>query len=288
MEGRKTNEHGGLMRLSDFTIHEITVALTEAMYKGVRPNCERNWRGTTHGVSFKIPWPHIWKNPTLPLADATESKAWVELLHRNWRANNRFEAATQDHECRLGCGEEESMLHMIKCSKAITLWTACFDFSNAHLGTQLTASEITRAVIFNIDARGQVLNKTAAAFLRHALSTYYTAATKVATQKKAFTWQVVYYYTLCSFRDAVLRWAMSIRAHNTKRRNTNLVEVVSEDTRKMHATLVMIPKTCDAFALTDSFQKEIQKAKINMETHLEHTKKKKGQPDVQRDAQQRR
>jgi hypothetical protein len=182
------------------------------------------------------------------------------------------------------------MLHMITCNRTKALWGACFEhFCNAHFDTQLTASETTRgrAVIFNMDAQGHVLVKPAAAFLRHALSTYYTATTKVATQKKTFTWQVVYYYTLCSFRDAVLRWAMSIRAHNTKRRNTNLVEVVSEDTRKMHATLVTIPKTCDAFALTVSFQGEIQKAKINMETHLEQTKKKKGQPGAQRDTQQR-
>ena len=49
MEGRsKVNEHEGLMRLSDHTIHVMTVALTEInVTAGVRPNCEENWRITT-------------------------------------------------------------------------------------------------------------------------------------------------------------------------------------------------------------------------------------------------
>ena len=77
MEGRsKVNEHEGLMRLSDHTIHVMTVALTEInVTAGVRPNCEENWRITTNSVNFKVPWPRVWRKPTLPLADATESRA---------------------------------------------------------------------------------------------------------------------------------------------------------------------------------------------------------------------
>jgi hypothetical protein len=50
---------------------------------------------------------------------------------------------------------------------------------------------------------------------------------------------------------------MSIRAHNTNRANTNLMELVAEDTLKMNATLVTIPKSCDSFALTTKFKMAI-------------------------------
>ena len=89
--------------------------------------------------------------------DATESRAWVELLHRKWRANNRFDAWTAEQKaCRLGCELEESMLHMITCRKAAPLWDACFNFSKALLVTSLTRGEIARVIIFNMDAGGNM------------------------------------------------------------------------------------------------------------------------------------
>ena len=65
---------------------------------------------------------------------------------------------------------------------------------------------------------------------------------------------------------------MSIRAHNTKRRNTNLVDVVSENTLTKHAILVTITKGCDSFTLTHAFQKAIATAKTDMEAHAEEKK----------------
>ena len=174
------------------------------------------------------------------------------------------------------------MLHMITCWMVAPLWDACFNFSNTLLITNLTSGEITRAIIFNMDAGGKVLGETAAAFMRHALSAYYTAATKVGADKRIFDWRATYYFALCSFRDAVLRWAMSIRAHNTKRRNTNLVDVVSEDTLTKHATLVTIKKGCDSFTLTQAFQKAIATAKTDMEAHAEEKKETKKRAATER------
>ena len=270
MEGRpKVNEHGGLMRLSDHTIHEMTVAMTDVTTKGVRPNCEHNWRHTKNNVSFNIPWHKVWARPTLTLADATESKAWIELLHRNWRANNRFDATAEEKKCRLGCRNEESMLHMITCCMARPLWIACFNFSNTILGTALSKNEIERAVIFNMDAGGDMLGDMSAAFMRHALSSYYTATTKVGTENVQFSWRTTYFYALSSFRDAVLRWAMGIIAHNTKRAHTNLVGVIAEKEREKFSELVTVNKACNTFSLTPSFQRAIAAAKSEMEAHAE-------------------
>ena len=127
-----------------------------------------------------------------------------------------------------------------------------------------------------------MLNNTAAAFMRHTLNTYYTAATKVGADKRTFDWRATYYFALCSFRDAVTRWAMSIRAHNTKRRNTNLVDMVSENTLTKHATLVTIKKGCDSFTLTHAFQKAIATAKTDMEAHAEEKKETKKRAATER------
>jgi hypothetical protein len=117
-----------------------------------------------------------------------------------------------------------------------------------------------------------------AAFLRHALSTYHTAATKVGIEARIFDWRTTYFFTLCSFHDAVLRWAMSIRAHHVKRTHTNLIDQVADDTRTMHAALVMIARGCESFTLTSTFTAAINRAREDMEAHAAQLKElKRGQ-----------
>ena len=99
--------------LSDLTIHEITVLLTERDTKDIRPNCEKNWKVALdkhlrrpYHIQFK--WSDIWGSLGTPLSDPTEEKAWRRLLHRGIDAKNRHSKSrtnpNPDHTCRLKCG----------------------------------------------------------------------------------------------------------------------------------------------------------------------------------------
>ena len=56
-------------------------------------------------------------------------------------------------------------------------------------------------------------------------------------------WERTIYWTLTSFRDAVVRYAVSIKDHHVKRAHTKLQEKVSEETRGRFGALVKISPT---------------------------------------------
>ena len=71
-----------LRRLSDLTIHEITVHLTKRYVGNDRPSCETNWLTTRHKLppQPQIPWKQVWASVGTDLSDPTEEADWRKLL----------------------------------------------------------------------------------------------------------------------------------------------------------------------------------------------------------------
>ena len=64
---------------------------------------------------------------------------------------------------------------------------------------------------------------------------------------------------VCSYREAVVRWAASIRAHFVARKYTKLVAVVAEEERNRFVTLVKVEQD-GRYTITERFATEIQNA----------------------------
>ena len=231
-------------RLSDLTIHEITVILTERITSGTRPNCEHNWEykkdGTLRfGVRLKFKWSDVWGSLGTPLSDPTEEKNWRRLLHRAIDARNRHKGA--DHRCRLRCGcQDESMLHMVTCRYSKSFWAACIAFCTNVLHEPADMSDTAKAIIFNVGRDHQLLSMPTRAFLRHAVRWWYASMTKVHKEGTIVSSQTCFHATLLKFREAVIRKCVGIRRHFIHRVHTRLTAVVPEEERAKYACVAKI------------------------------------------------
>ena len=90
---------------------------------------------------------------------------------------------------------------------------------------------------------GHLLSETCRAFLRHAVRWWYAALTAVKDEKAHFIWQATFLRALHGFRSAVIRWALNIKKHFTKREHTHLVGQVAEGTRAQFSTVVQVGPT---------------------------------------------
>ena len=256
------DEHLGddLRRLTDNSIHEITVHLTEQITKGHRPSCEVNWQACTHCLppNPSIPWTQIWASIGTELSDPTEEASWRKLIHRAWSSRNRF-PKEPNKSCRLGCGcNDESQLHMIECQRAQPLWRAALNFCTTVLGEPFPIST-THAVIFWMHSPQRLIGEASRAFLRHTVGAYYRDVTRVHENKVAFVWERTFHHALRAFRDAVLRRGYAIRLQYVHRINTSLTEQVPEETRKKFGILASITET-GTTTLTPVFDNAIASA----------------------------
>ena len=256
-------DDGSPRRMSDLTIHEMTVIFTDRITKDVRPNCEHNWQFNKQGVQrlppFKFKWSTIWGSLGTPLSDPTEEKSWRRLLHRAIDAKNRH-PGNPDKACRLMCGcNNESMLHMVQCRYSRPFWLACTDFCKNVLGEKGDMCDITMVVIFNVDIRHKLLSQNTRAFLRHAVRWWYASLTAVKEQKKIFIWQACFHTTVTKFREAVIRTCIGIRKHYNHRRYTSLTGVVPEEERKRYAAVAKI-NINGTYAITPALETAISRA----------------------------
>ena len=251
-----------LRRLTDLTIHELTLYLTKTITDGVRPNCERAWE-TRLALPYPIPWRMIWASIGTPLSDPTEEKAWRKLLHRAINARNRH-PTNPDKSCRLKCGcNDESMLHLIECRHARPLWSACAKFIRDVLG-EPTHFDLRLLIIFNLANRDEVVSVQARAFLRHVFQAYYRDLTNVDLHKSIFRWQLTFNAGMRSFRDAVLRWGHSHVLLYTSRQYTNLTPAATENDRQRFGNLIEVS------GLSTEFQTAIDSAASDAANRLQH------------------
>ena len=140
-------------------------------------------------------WMQIWRRLGTPLSDPTEEKTWRRLLHRAIDAKNRH-SDLPDHNCRLLCGDpNESMLHMLRCSRVRPYWRACHSFATTVLGMTHHARDPCEVAAFNVDRNLKLINEASCAFFRHAVRWWYAALTRVHREGATFVWQSTFYTT---------------------------------------------------------------------------------------------
>ena len=253
-------------RLSDLTIHEMTVIFTERITKDVRPNCEAKWQLKLPHIRADWPsvWPKVWSSLGTPLSDPTEERAWRRLLHRAIDARNRHPHG--DHSCRLLCGcTNESMLHMVRCPWVAQLWQACFKFATGVLKVAPRTLETERAIIFNMGTDNKPLPLATRALLRHAVRWWYADLTHInQTPGSHLMWEHTFCRTLEGLRDATLRHARAIRLHYIHRAHTNLQGIVSESERAKFGQLVTIHLD-GTYELTAAFSNAVKAAQDELE-----------------------
>ena len=82
----------------------------------------------------------------------SQTKPRRKLLHRGIFVRNRQDQkqpmSDKPFTCRLGCGEEESQLHLAQCGLLNIFWTYLFDFLN-QAGVPPPESRV-EAIIFGL------------------------------------------------------------------------------------------------------------------------------------------
>ena len=112
--------------------------------------------------------------------------------------------------------------------------------------------------------------ESARAFMRHAFNQFYHDFANVDVKDIPFRWQTTYYYALCSYRDAILRYAMSIKMLHTHRTYSTLQETVPQEHRERYRELVDIGPAGE-FALHTNVTTEIDRARAAHERHQQAT-----------------
>ena len=151
------------------------------------------------------------------------------------------------------------MLHMITCMNARPYWNAVRAFVKDVLGAQ-HEQYLDRLIIFNT-IRNEMASTETCAFVRHAVNCFYRDFAMVDTHDKTFTWQLTFADTVHSFRNAVYRWAETIRIFTAVRRYSNKKKKnVPLDTLNRFNTLVTFSDAGLYFKLTPQFQQAITRA----------------------------
>ena len=208
----------------------------------------------------------IWGSTGTPLSDPTDENAWRRLLHRATDARNRHPG--KSHQCRLNCGEmDESMLHMITCPNQAhqTFWNEVKRFCTRVLADR-SAWDYPKTIIFGIDVQDNLLGESTRAFIRHAIRWWYAAMRAIDVQGGTFVHELIMVRTLQSYKESVVRYAVSIRKHFIHRQHTKLQGVVSEETRARFSTLVSIGME-GHYQLTPGFTNAIDRAQTALDRY---------------------
>ena len=123
---------------------------------------------------------------------------------------------------------------------------------------------IPKLIILNI-SRGKLINTEARAFIRHAFNAFYRDFAMVDTHSKPFNWQKTFKHAMTTYRQAILRWATSIRIFRAWRQNTSRTKHVPLETLRQFPTLVTFNNNY-AFTLTAGVRAEIAKAETAAKT----------------------
>jgi hypothetical protein len=247
-------------RMSDLTIKSITQHLTSIITEGEQPNCIGAWRSNLpDAINFK----NVFASFGTPLSDPTEEDAWRKLVHRAWSSRNRYPG--KDHRCRLGCPcADESQLHMIECPLAAPYWRAVSTFCTSVLKSPIPTTG-KRALIFGLRDRKTLLQTEVRAFLRHAIRSYYSDMTAVHKNGVLFNYRQTLVRALHSFRNALLRYAHTMKRLFHQRRFTDLEGITPTQARERFNVLIAIQINGDC-TLTGAFTQAVTAAETDLAT----------------------
>ena len=174
----------------------------------VRPSCEAAWVDTSESNRIDrllpLPWKDIWMSVNTELSDPTEEHRWFKWLHRGIHVRNRQDLDKMPEGattlCRLGCGCEESQLHLAKCSKLRAFWQNILDFLVA-AGVPKPTQKV-EAIIFNLWDGDELGPVEARATMRHAFSNMYKRFSLVDLGDQQFSTNAATLETLQALRRA--------------------------------------------------------------------------------------
>ena len=224
--------------LPDATINNLTAYFAYCNNSQAPPNCQKAWSFRLNlGRQNQELWSKVWKSLGTDFSDATEEKQWRKMVHRAIFVRNR--TGTPDPEvvkCRLCGGEEESMLHIVKCPKAVYFWNRVFHFLTV-LGKG-SPQDRRHAIILNIWAPDELADEQTRAVLRHAFGAYYRDFTLVETHGVAWEPAITYARAIDSFSQAVQRYGVRMRKHHLSNRFSTRESGVPEEVREKHSELI--------------------------------------------------
>ena len=123
---------------------------------------------------------------------------------------------------------------------------------------------IPKLIILNI-SRGKLISTEARAFIRHAFNAFNRDFAMVDTHKNPFNWNKTFKHAMTTYRQAILRWATSIRIFRAWRQNTSRTKHVPMETLRQFLTLVTFNNNY-AFTLTANFRAAISYAESTAAT----------------------
>ena len=191
-------------------------------------------------IGRPLPWKDIWLSVGTELSDPTEENRWFKWLHRGIWVRNRQDLEKMPEGattlCRLGCGCEESQLHLAQCVKLRPFWQSIIDFlTDAGIPKPAHRAE---AIIFNL-WQGDVLGPVEArATMRHAFSSMYRRFSQVDLANQQFSSHAATLETLQAIRRALIRRAKRIQKLHANRIFTNLPDGVPDEDAGKFATLI--------------------------------------------------
>ena len=117
---------------------------------------------------------------------------------------------------------------------------------------------VAKLIILNV-SRGKLINTEARAFIRHAFNAFYRDFAMVDTHNKPFNWKKTFKHAMTTYRQAILRWATSIRIFRAWRQHTSRKKHVAQTTLHQFPTLATFDDNYN-FTLTANFRATIDDA----------------------------
>ena len=196
-------------------------------------------------IGRPLPWKDIWLSVGTELSDPTEENRWFKWLDRGIWVRNRQDLDKMPEGattlCRLGCGCEESQIHLAKCDKLRAFWKSIFDFLSA-AGVP-RPSDPTEATIFNLWQGDTLGPEEARATMRHAFSSMYRRFSQVDLAGQQFSTHAATLETLQAIRRALVRRAKRIQKLHANRIFTNLPDGIPDEDAGKFKTLIRMDNT---------------------------------------------
>jgi hypothetical protein len=180
------------------------------------------------------------------------------------------------------------MLHMITCPnrELRAYWNGV-----QHVLTTVIDSApkwiFPESIIFGIDRYGHLMSETSRAWLRHAIRWWYAAMTEIDKNGGVFTAAYTLEKAVTGFKEAAVRWAVSIKTHYIARKYTKLTGVVSRKERERFKTIVSITET-GQYTLTTAFTAAVAQIETAARARRQEAQQTREQRQQQRPAQRPR
>jgi hypothetical protein len=160
------------------------------------------------------------------------------------------------------------MEHLAECESpaARTYWKLVFNF----IADVLKAGRPTmqkEAILFNMWAKNTLGSEAANAFIRHAFGVFYAAFTKVETEDRIFAPPLVFERTIINYRNAALRYGVTIKRFHAKRRHSTLVDTAPTSALTAFPELISFDPGNHSFLLHPGFKAAVANAETNANTY---------------------